>query len=201
VGYGYGQSGVALFFLRLSQVSGSERLLFAGRQALEFDLSHAVEFETGVLSFPAVPSEPTVEPYLEQGSAGIAKVALRYGMLDRTKPILPDVWRKYSTFPGLLYGLGGFVDVLTDAFIHSQDDEFLKMAKRPLSGIRDLYLMKQPIGSATPGDGLFRVSCDYATGVAGVLRSLHRFIHHDESDFTLDEVAPAETSSILIGAG
>jgi class III lanthionine synthetase len=200
VGYGYGQSGVALFFLRLFQLSGSERLLSAGRRALEFDFSHAVELEPGVLSFPAAPSDKTVEPYLEQGSAGIAKVALRYGMLDRTKTILPDVWRKYSTYPGLIYGLGGFVDILTDAFIYSQNDEFLEMAKRPLSGIRDLYLTKQPIGSATPGDGLFRVSCDYATGVAGVLRSLHRFVHHDESDFTLDEVAPAKTNSIHAGS-
>ena len=199
LGYGYGQSGVALFFLRLFQVSGRERLLSAGRQALDFDFSHAIEFESGVLSFPGAPGVTTVEPYLEQGSAGIAKVALRYGMLDRTATILPDVWRKYAVFPGLLYGLGSFVDILTDAFMYSQNDEYLEMAKRPLTGIRDLYLMKQPVGSATPGDSLFRVSCDYATGVAGVLRSLHRFIHHDESDFTLDEVAPAKTSSIYLG--
>ena len=196
LGYGYGQSGVALFFLRLFQLSGREKLLFAGRNALEFDFSHAIEFESGVLSFPAAPGVTTVEPYLEQGSAGVAKVALRYGMLDRAETILPDVRRKYAVFPGLLYGLGSFVDILTDAFISTKNDEYLEMAKRPLSGIRDLYLMKQPIGSATPGDSLFRISCDYATGVAGVLRSLHRFIHHDQSDFTLNEVAPAKTSSI-----
>jgi hypothetical protein len=41
---------------------------------------------------------------------------------------------------------------------------------------------------ATPGDNLFRVSCDYATGVAGVLRALHRYSHLEEADFVLDEV-------------
>jgi serine/threonine protein kinase len=196
LGYGYGQSGVALFFLRLAQVTGNEKLLFAGRRALEFDLSHAVELETGVLSFPRVPSGQTVEPYLEQGSAGIAKVALRYGMFDQAKAVLPDTWRKYSGFPGLLYGLGSFVDIHSDAFIYLREDEFLELAKRPLSGLRDLYLTKHSVGSATPGDGLFRISCDYATGVAGVLRSLHRFIHHGESDFTLDELTTANWGTV-----
>lgn len=54
--------------------------------------------------------------------------------------------------------------------------------------IVSFYLVKQPQGSATPGDGLFRISCDYATGVAGVLRTLHRYTHLAEADFVLDEV-------------
>jgi hypothetical protein len=65
------------------------------------------------------------------------------------------------------------------------------MAKRPLAGIRDIYLIKQAHGSATPGDNLFRISCDYATGVAGVLRAFHRYTHLDEADFVLDEVISA----------
>jgi class III lanthionine synthetase len=188
LGYGYGQSGVALFFLRLFQLSGKEKLLSEGRRALEFDLSHGVKDENGVLSFPRVPSDPTLEPYLEEGSAGIAKVAIRYGIWDQMEMILLDVHRKYAGFAGLLYGLGSFIDILTDAFLFSNNVKFLEMAKRPLSGIRDIYLIKQSHGSATPGDGLFRISCDYATGVAGVLRTLHRFTHLDEADFVLDEV-------------
>lgn len=43
-------------------------------------------------------------------------------------------------------------------------------------------------GLATPGDNLFRISCDYATGVAGVMRSLHRIITLDKADFFLDEI-------------
>ena len=66
--------------------------------------------------------------------------------------------------------------------------KYLEMAKRPITGIRDLYLIEQAQGWATPGDNLFRVSCDYATGVAGVLRALHRFTHQEEADFTLDEI-------------
>ena len=189
VGYGYGQSGVALFLLRLFQLSGKERFLFEGRRALEFDLSQGEEREKGVLSFPRGPGDPTVVPYLEEGSAGIAKVTMRYGIWDeRLEMMLLDSHRKYSGFVGLLYGLGSFVDVFTDAFLFSNNEKFLEMAKRPITGIRDLYLMKHPTGLAVPGDNLFRISCDYATGIAGVLRSLHRFSHLEEADFMLDEV-------------
>jgi len=194
LGYGYGQSGVALFLLRLFQLSGKERFLHEGRRELEFDLSHGEERENGVLSFPRAPGEPTVVPYLEEGSAGIAKVAIRYGIWDeRLEKILADVHRKYAGFVGLLYGLGSFVDVLTDAYLFSDDVKYLEMAKRPITGIRDLYLIERAEGWATPGDNLFRISCDYATGVAGVLRVLHRFTHQDEADFTLDEIVPVAT--------
>jgi hypothetical protein len=191
LGFGYGQSGVALFLLRLFELTGDEGFLAQGRLALEFDLSHGVEIENDGISFPCVPSDPTLLPYLEEGSAGIAKVAIRYDLWERTEGLFTCVHRKYASFAGLLYGLGGFVDVLTDAFLLSGDRRFLEMAKRPVAGIRDLYLIKQPSGLATPGEGLFRISCDYATGVAGVLRALHRLSHLEEADFVLDEVALA----------
>jgi serine/threonine protein kinase len=188
LGYGYGQSGVALFLLRLSQLSGKDKYLCKGRRALEFDLSHGVENERGVMSFPRGPSDTTIEPYLEEGSAGIAKVAMRYGMWNPLEKMLADVHRKYAIFPSLMYGLGSFVDVLTDAFLFSNDAKYLQMAKRPLAGIRDIYLMKQPTGFATPGDGLFKISCDYATGTAGIMRTIYRFTHLNKADFVLDEV-------------
>jgi hypothetical protein len=102
--------------------------------------------------------------------------------------ILAEAHRKYSGYAGLLYGLSGLIDVFTDAYLFSKDVKYLEMAKRPLTGIRDLYLIKQAKGFATPGDNLFRISCDYGTGVAGVMRTLHRFTHHEKADFVLDEL-------------
>jgi hypothetical protein len=110
-------------------------------------------------------------------------------MWERTEGLFANVHRKYAGFAGLLYGLGSFADVLTDAYVLSGDRKFQEMAKRPISGIRDLYLVQQPFGLATPGDGLFRISCDYATGVAGVMRTLHRFTRREGADFALDGVA------------
>ena len=189
LGFGYGQSGVALFLLRLAQLTGNEQYRAAGKRALEFDLSHAEEREKGVLSFPRTPGDSTALPYLEEGSAGIARVAIRYGLWDdRLEMILAEAHRKYSGYAGLLYGLSGLVDVFTDAYLFSKDVKYLELAKRPLTGIRDLYLIKQSNGLATPGDNLFRISCDYGTGVAGVMRTLHRFTHHEQADFVLDEI-------------
>lgn len=192
IGYGYGQSGVALFFLRLYQITGKDKFMSQGRRALEFDLSYGFEDEPGILSFVRAPMETTFLPYLEEGSAGIAKVALRYGIWDKMEMILAGVHRKYAGFAGLLYGLGSFVDVFTDAFVFSGDSRYLEMAERPIAGIRDFYLLKQPTGLATPGDGLFRLSCDYATGAAGVMRTLYRYAHRGDADFVLDEIGSAE---------
>lgn len=194
IGYGYGQSGVALFFLRLYQTTGKDKFLSQGKRALDFDLSHGVEDEPHILSFTRAPLDTTYLPYLEEGSAGIARVALRYGAWDKMEMMLSGVHRKYAGFAGLLYGLGSFVDIFTDAFMFSRDARYLEMAQRPIAGIRDFYLIKQPTGLATPGDGLFRISCDYATGIAGVMRTLYRNAHPCDADFVLDEIGSVEGS-------
>jgi serine/threonine protein kinase len=189
IGYGYGQSGVALFFLRLSQMTNQPAWRELGRRALAYDLSFAHELEAGVASFPCAPDETkTFEPYIEQGSAGIAKVAIRYGMLDQIGPILADTHRKYSGYPGLIYGLSGFIDVLLDAYLYSRDKQYLDMAQLPLQGLTELYMFETAQGYATPGENMFRISFDYATGMAGVIRTLHRRAHLLPDEFCLDEI-------------
>lgn len=190
LGYGYGQSGVALYLLKLYQLTGNEFYLLHGKQAVDFDLSYGIEQANGVFTFTGSTTDTsTFEPYLEAGSAGVIKVLLRYGMWDKIEGISDDLHRKYSVFCGLLFGLGSFVDVFTDMYIFSKNEKYLRMGKRPVAGIQQLYLLKTSQGLATPGDGLFRISCDYATGVAGVMRTLHRYRTLDQADFTLDEVS------------
>ncbi len=196
IGFGYGQSGIALFFLRLSQVLNVATWRELGKKALEYDLSFGYELEPGITTFACAPEEKnTYEHYIEQGSAGIAKVAIRYGLWDRLDRILTDTHRKYSGFPGLIYGLSGFVDVLTDAYLYSGDAKYLDMAERPLQGLVDMYLFKEEKGYATPGENLFRISCDYATGIAGVMRTLHRRANLTPDEFCLDEIDDLPTRS------
>jgi tRNA A-37 threonylcarbamoyl transferase component Bud32 len=189
IGYGYGQSGVALFFLRLSQLLNLPSWRELGRKALAYDLSFAHALEEGVATFPCAPEEEnTFEPYIEQGSAGIAKVAIRYGLWDQLDAILADVHRKYSGFPGLIYGLAGFVDVLLDAHLYSRDEKYLAMADLPLQGLTELYLFETPEGLALPGENMFRISFDYATGMVGVISTLHRRAHLLGDALCLDEI-------------
>jgi tRNA A-37 threonylcarbamoyl transferase component Bud32 len=189
IGLGYGQSGVALFFLRLSQVLNVPRWRELGDRALNYDLSFAFELEAGVATFGSSPEEDkTYEHYIEQGTAGIAKVAIRYGRWDQIDRLLLDTHRKYAGFPGLIYGLAGFLDVMVDAHIYSGEPKYLEMAERPLAGLADLYIFETKDGLATPGDNLFRISCDFATGVAGVMRTLHRRSKLLPDELCLDEI-------------
>ena len=188
LGFGYGQSGVALYFLRLFELTGDQEFLAKGKRALEFDLSHGAENTHGGTSFPATPEEETLLSFLEEGGAGIAKVAIRYDMWDCIEGVWSTLHRKYAGFAGVLYGLGSFADALADAYVFSGERTFLEMTKRPLAGVRDLYLIERPSGLATPGDGLFRVTCDYVTGTTGLMRTFYRCSHFDEADFFLDEV-------------
>ncbi|MBN2435355.1 MAG: lanthionine synthetase C family protein, partial [Spirochaetes bacterium] len=191
IGLGYGQSGIALFFLRLYQITGLEKYLSFGKKYLLSDLEYCKKSEKNVISIPGSNKNSTLEPYIEEGSGGVIKVILRYHKyfeFDQLNEMINDIYRKYSVFCGLQFGLASFIDVFVDLFKYLKDDKFLSMAQRPIAGIRDLYLLKYPFGYAVPGDGLFRISCDYATGVAGVMRALHRYVHHDSADFLLDEV-------------
>ncbi|MEZ2346491.1 class III lanthionine synthetase LanKC [Terriglobus sp. RCC_193] len=186
VGLGYGQSGVALFLLRAYERTGESKYRSAGEKALAYDLAQAVERETGIVTFPRGTGEHTAVPYIEEGSAGIVKVAMRYGMWDISDRILKDVHRKYAVSSGLFFGLGSFVDALTDAYLLSKDRKYLEMARRPLCGLNDLYLIPRSGMRTVPGEGLFRVSCDYATGVAGVMRTLYRYKWFQPADFFSD---------------
>src|SRR5262249_54932432 len=101
LGFGYGQSGVALFLLRLYQMSGDNKYLSEGRRAMKYDLSEGIEAEPNVVSFPGdLIERTTLEPYLEEGSAGIAKTAIRYGIWDGMDQILRDTHRKYAIAAG-----------------------------------------------------------------------------------------------------
>jgi len=189
LGLGYGQSGVALFFLRLAQITKNSEWRAIGRKALNFDISYAEEIESGVMSITGSRDEKdTPEQYIEQGSGGIAKVALRYGLVDEVVGFLNDNHRKYSGFSGLIYGLSGFVDVLTDAYIYTGDKKYLSMAERPLNGLFDLYLYETENGYAAPGENLFRISCDFATGLTGISRTLIRRQNLAPDDLFLDWV-------------
>ncbi|KRG50832.1 class III lanthionine synthetase LanKC [Stenotrophomonas maltophilia] len=187
IGLGYGQSGVALFFLRLSQATGDAKWRTMGQLALAYDLAQGSELEAGISTFAAAPNGvATYEPYVEQGTAGIIKVAIRYGLWETVESLVMDLYRKYSGFPGLIYGLAGLIDTLVDAYVYSGDARYLDLAKRPYDGLTDIYVFGDDDTAAIPGENLFRISCDYATGIAGSILALHRLSSPHPDDFCLD---------------
>ncbi|MFF9838537.1 class III lanthionine synthetase LanKC [Streptomyces sp. NPDC013740] len=196
-GLGFGQAGVAMFLLRMHQVTGEQRYLELGRDALAWEMAHARPLEdSGLIMFE---HEGTMEPYIEVGSAGVAQVLLRYGDLDSARNVLRALDVGHSVLPGYSFGMSGIADALFDAARITGDDSYRETALRQLDFVRDVFLFEPaarfevprrdgvtPLG--VPGEGLLRCSTDYLTGSAGVLRVLHRANHGGTADFLLDEL-------------
>ncbi|MFA7763419.1 class III lanthionine synthetase LanKC [Streptomyces sp. NPDC048723] len=198
-GLGFGQAGVAMFLLRMHQITGEARYLRLGREALAWEMAHAkpIDDDGGPVMFE---HEGTMEPYVEVGSAGVLKVLLRYGDTDAARTVLRGLDVRYSVMPGYAFGMAGVADALLDAAEFTGDRSYRDTALRQLDFVRKVFLFEpaerfglpradgRPPLLGLPGDGLLRCSTDYLTGSAGVLRVLHRVNQGGPADFLLDEV-------------
>ncbi|MFD5408325.1 class III lanthionine synthetase LanKC [Streptomyces nojiriensis] len=198
-GLGFGQAGVAMFLLRMHQITGEARYLRLGREALAWEMAHAkpIDDEGGPVMFE---HEGTMEPYVEVGSAGVLKVLLRYGDTEAARTVLRGLDVRYSVMPGYAFGMAGVADALLDAAEFTGDRSYRDTALRQLDFVRKVFLFEpaerfglpraegRPPLLGLPGDGLLRCSTDYLTGSAGVLRVLHRVNRGGPADFLLDEV-------------
>ncbi|MFC9822820.1 hypothetical protein ACFWG6_17965 [Streptomyces erythrochromogenes] len=190
-GLGSGQAGVAMFLLRMHQISGEEHHLALGREALAWETARAA----------ASGEEGITGPSVESGSAGVAKVLLRYGDLAAARGVLRGLDLRYSAGPGYATGMCGIADALLDAAQFTGDPAYRDTALRQLDFVRRVFLFEpaerfglrdtdgRPL-LGVPGEGLLRCSTDYLTGSAGVLRVLHRAGSGGTADFLLDEVGP-----------
>jgi class III lanthionine synthetase len=195
-GLGFGQAGVAMFLLRMHQITRDETYLRLGRGALSWEMANVQALDDGLVMFK---HEETLEPYVEVGSAGVAQVLLRYGDLDAARTILRGLDIGYSVLSGYGFGICGVADALLDAATITGDTSYRDTALRQLEFVRKVFLFEpgerlaKPRRGATvplgvPGEGLLRCACDYLTGSAGVLRVLHRANQGGTADFLLDEV-------------
>ena len=196
VGFAHGASGVSLFLLYLHLVTGKEQYLDLGKKALDFDLAAAITNSEGSLTWQVrrMKGAPGV-PYLRYGTAGVGLALVRYyralggpryaEILDK---LLPDVDRKYGIYPGRFIGLAGMGEFLLGLREIETFKERASVAlKRLLTGI-SLFRIETAKGTAFPGYELYRFSCDYATGSAGIALFMHQYLIHQSGDFLLDEV-------------
>jgi serine/threonine protein kinase len=192
LGFAHGASGIALFLLYLHCATGNSEFLNAGQQALEFDLSLAVETRDGGLSWPerASVSAPLF-PYWRFGSAGIGSSLLRYYAYlgtDRYRSLLTRIFidtnRRYAVFPGRFLGLAGLGDFMLDMHEFTRDDSYRAAAAKVADAIMQFAVERH--GTAFPGDMLSRLCCDYGTGSAGIALFMNRLLRRGNGDFTLD---------------
>lgn len=195
VGLGHGAAGIAVFLAALGRACADARFSEAAGRALDFDVAQGVATQDGGLSFPArVGAESVLLPYLETGSAGIGAACLRVARLTgegrwdaALEGILVDCDRVYSAFPGRSSGLAGLGEFLLDGLRLTGDRRYRRGALRVAAGLRR-FAVPVPGGTAFPGEGLMRLSCDFAAGSAGVASFLHRLKTGAAAPFMLDEL-------------
>ncbi|MEJ3745345.1 class III lanthionine synthetase LanKC [Actinomycetes bacterium KLBMP 9797] len=196
-GLGFGQAGVAMFLLRIYQITGDESCLKFGRRALSWEMANARPWDGDSVVFE---HDRNLLPYVEVGSAGVAQVLLRYGDLDAARTILRGLRVDYTAMPGYAFGMSGIADAMLDAAAILGDPSYRDTALRQLDYVRKVFIFEpaerfavpHPGGTvplAVPGEGLLRCACDLMTGSAGVLQVLHRVNTGGATDFLLDEVS------------
>lgn len=193
-GLAHGASGIGLFLLYLDRAAGGG-FETAARRALDFDIAQAMETDNGGLSWSrGSDGKMLALPYWKYGSAGVGVAALRFYKAtgleryrDLVEKIFVDCDRKYAVYPGRNDGLAGIGEFLLDAFLETGDVKFRDSALRLARGI-ELFAIEDGDGAAFPGNGLSRISCDLATGAAGIALFLDRLARPRPADFMLDEL-------------
>ena len=201
LGYGEGATGISLFLLYLSIISGEYKYLEVGTKALEFDISYLKTSEEGILGMQrgvAGNVEKVITSYWDEGTAGGLTSVLRYWKgtkndkyLILAKSLIKDVSRKYAAFPGLFMGLSGLGNALIDAYQFIGDKEYLKEAYKVATGV-SLFAINENNGISYPGEQLFRKSTDFGTGSSGIALFYNRLLNaetkYNNFNFVLDEV-------------
>lgn len=195
VGLGHGATGVALFLLHLHVATGDERFMRAADAALSFDLAQRGSNPDGDPTWPKQVGGATTFPYLRHGTAGIVAVAARFHACTgdaryrhAVRGAEADLMRRHAMSPGLFEGLAGIGETLLDLAGMFPDSAagYLAAACHIARGIEP-FLVPRHEGLAVPGVELLRLSCDFATGNAGVGAFFDRLHRGGPASFMLDE--------------
>jgi tRNA A-37 threonylcarbamoyl transferase component Bud32 len=179
----HGSSGPALLFLHAYEHTGDPGLLDLAATALRQDLRRCRVSADGSLQ---VNQGWRLLPYVDEGSAGIAPVLERYlahrhddafaAALDQLRLVARA---GFFVQPGLFTGRAGIIAALSAA----EQVEGLRWHALPYGG-----------GLAFPGDGLLRLSMDFATGTAGVLFALGAVLGDQPERLPFLEAAPTRAA-------
>ena len=207
-GLAHGGGGIALFFLYLYLASGDETWVHDGRKALDRELRAGIEGRDGGLSWPRYEgASGALLPYWRHGSSGLGMVVARYMRVavadDRygevLEKIVVDAKKTYAVQPGMCYGLSGLGQFMLDLREFCGGDARFGDAAWRIAETIGLFEVPRRHGTAMPGEGLMRISCDLATGGAGVGLFLHRLGARTGAPFMVDELLPAGGSALKLG--
>jgi hypothetical protein len=140
---------------------------------------------------------------------GVGTALLRYRRLGEDErydgflqAIKQAAIRKYAIFPNRGFGLTGLGEFLVDMANHGIDaEECMEAARTVASGVMLFHLDREGEGGegmAFPGADLWKISCDYSTGSAGVALFFDRLLTRRPVDFLLDDLFPAASAPRVV---
>ena len=174
-----GASGGALLGLRLYETSGDRLFLELAERGIDADLSTLTGAPDGSLH---VDEGWRIIPYLGFGSAGIGLVLAQF--LDLApggerhhaalEGIIGAASSPFTVQAGLLHGRAGLMYFLARVEQLGFGSAAAREARQRHLQALELHTVRGPAPGAVrfAGDGLLRVSCDLASGAAGVLATL-----------------------------
>lgn len=191
-----GDSGPALFLLRLFEHTGDPSWLNASGRALARDLGRCVRVERN--GSVQLNEGWRVLPYLRTGSAGVGLVLLDYlrhrpdehlaGILDG---IRRAVGTEFVIQPGLFNGRAGLIGALCLLRSSDVDDAIIRRHLHSLIW----HAVDHHGRLAFPGEQLLRLSMDFASGNAGILTAVQVALHGGELLPFLRSAPPPPTTS------
>ena len=176
----WGATGTALFALQLFRRTANAAHLQLAEDALDYDLAHCALAADGSLQ---VNEGWRLMPYLATGSVGIGMVAAslvglvaepqRY--LDALNGITAAACAPFAIEPGLFHGRAGLIHYLTAVSRAGLSTPETDTALAAHVAALQLHAVRHSTGIAFPSQGLLRLSCDLATGAAGILTALQAY--------------------------
>jgi len=191
-----GPSGVALLAMRLYDLCGGSELLALAGAAVRSDLERCVVGEDGGL---LVNEGWRLLPYFGAGSAGIATVVLELARRDPTfdaASLVPGLCRAVSPEfvleSGLFEGRAGLMLASGALQRHTASPAHSDLRLDRHQSYLRMHALTRPAGTGFPGKHLLRLSCDLATGSAGVLWALTRLRQQGSATLPLLDLPPVE---------
>jgi serine/threonine protein kinase len=209
LGFGEGASGVATFLIFLNACRPDRRVLETAVKAVDYDVSMRQE-DSGMVSwYPLSDSPPShpKSPHMWFGTAGIGAAVLRCHaatgeerLLEFARRCASAVSTRYTNKLWQDFGLSGFGELLLDMHRFLGGGEYLANAYHLAEALLP-HRIPRGRGIAFAGEDLFRITCDFGCGGAGIGIFLHRLLEpRTPRVLMLDElILPAEGAAGLPG--
>lgn len=175
LGYSTGVAGIAFFLAQFGIAAGNQAALDMARAALRFVSGQCKFNYRGQPYIGAHSSDSRRVSYWSSGAAGVGAVLLRVGkqlsddqLLFIGCDLLDAAFSKYAVQVGQMDGMAGILDSMSDALLITGDSRFLHY-RNQLEEALQLHAYSDEKGNLCfAGSDNLRLSCDFATGSAGV---------------------------------